>query len=555
MRKIILLNIVFCFFVFGCQPGGSGGDGGGNGGSSTQYEAPQSQGTTYWWNDTVFYEIFVRSFYDSDGDGIGDLKGLIAKLDYLNDGDPNTGSDLGITGIWLMPVCESPSYHGYDVVDYRAIETDYGTRADFLELTRQARARGIKIIVDLVLNHSSDQHPWFTRSAARDGVHDNWYRWSGNRPSYNGPWGQQVWHLHANGSYYYGLFWGGMPDLNYNEPAVYNEVIDISRFWLQDMEVDGFRLDAVKYIYEENEQLENLQATYDFWRRYRTDIKNIKGNALTVGEAWDNTDVVVNYVDGKLDFCFEFDLATSMLNGVNVPSPSLVIQKMKELKDVYPYHQYGVFLTNHDQDRAFSRFNENLDNAKLAGAVYLTLPGVPFIYYGEEIGMRGVRPGDENVRRPMQWDGTINAGFSAGTPWMDVDNNYTTSNVETLRADNNSIWNYYRKFITARSNYNALDRGTYQALHASSGSIYAFVRQHNNQIVIVLHNYSASTIENPTIDIDRTNIPAGTYTTTELINGGTGNTLQVDANGGFSSWVPLSRLEPKRSYLLLLQTN
>lgn len=183
-------------------------------------DAPQSAGTTYWWNDTVFYEIFVRSFYDSDGDGIGDLQGIIQKLDYLNDGNPETSSDLGITGIWLMPVSQSPSYHGYDVTDYYTIEDDYGNNDDFLALMDACHARGIKVIVDLVMNHCSSQHPWFIASQQNDPEYTDWFRWSSTDPGYLGPWGQPVWHQGTNGLYYYGIFWGGMPDLNYAHSPV-----------------------------------------------------------------------------------------------------------------------------------------------------------------------------------------------------------------------------------------------------------------------------------------------------------------------------------------------
>ena len=172
-----------------------------------------------WWNDTVFYEIFVRSFYDSDGNGIGDLNGVIEKLDYLNDGDPTTSEDLGVTGIWLMPIMVSPSYHGYDVVDYFQVDPDYGTNEDFLRLMDEAHARGIRVIVDLVMNHTSNAHPWFLDSQNPDSDKREWYIWADENPGYRGPDGQVVWHNNPSG-YYYGIFWSGMPDLNYENPDV-----------------------------------------------------------------------------------------------------------------------------------------------------------------------------------------------------------------------------------------------------------------------------------------------------------------------------------------------
>jgi alpha-amylase len=187
--------------------------------------------TTFWWNDAVFYEVFVRSFKDKNGDGKGDLQGLTSKLDYLNDGDPSTHNDLGVTAIWLMPIMESPSYHGYDVTDYRTVEQDYGSNADFSNFITEAHNRGIKVIIDYVMNHTSSAHPWFTdalnnptTSTTRD-----WYTWQDPKPTNTGPWGQQVWHT-KSGNNYYGIFWLEMLDLNYNTPAVKTEMFDIARF-------------------------------------------------------------------------------------------------------------------------------------------------------------------------------------------------------------------------------------------------------------------------------------------------------------------------------------
>ncbi|HPF94793.1 MAG TPA: alpha-amylase family glycosyl hydrolase, partial [Tenuifilaceae bacterium] len=257
---------------------------------------------TFWWNDAVFYEVFVRSFYDSNSDGKGDIQGLIEKLDYLNDGDPNTDTDLGVTGIWLMPIMQSPSYHGYDATDYRTVEQDYGSNADFVQLVNEAHARGIKVIIDLVMNHTSNQHNWFTESTNTESDKRDWYVWSDTNPGFSGPWGQTVWH-YSNGSYFYGLFWSGMPDLNYNTQAVKDEMFDIARFWLEDLNVDGFRLDAVKYIYEEGEDLENLPETIQFWKDFRSYYKSVNPDAFSVGEAWASTQVVMPYVnDDALDY-------------------------------------------------------------------------------------------------------------------------------------------------------------------------------------------------------------------------------------------------------------
>ncbi|MCK4408633.1 MAG: hypothetical protein KAW67_01020, partial [Candidatus Eisenbacteria sp.] len=346
-------------------------------------------GELYWWNDSVFYEVLVRSFYDSDGDGIGDLQGLTSKLDYLNDGDPGTDDDLGITGIWLMPINDSPSYHGYDAVDYRSINPDYGIMADFETFLAAAHARGIKVIIDYVMNHCSDQHPWFVESAQNNPDYRDYFRWSPDDPGYSGPWGQDVWHWHPS-DWYYGLFWSGMPDLNYETPAVRDSMFDTATYWLDTIGVDGFRLDAVLYILEEGSQLQNTASTLSFWQDYNTHVKAVKPDVLSVGEAWTSTSTVLQYVtQDRLDFCFEFDLSYATLGAVNWGDAGSLSDKADQVYHLYPHLQFGTFLTNHDQDRTFTVVGEDEGKAKVAAGIYLTLPGIPFVYYGEEIGMVG----------------------------------------------------------------------------------------------------------------------------------------------------------------------
>src|SRR5690606_23273600 len=248
------------------------------------------------WSDRVFYEIFVRSFYDSDGDGIGDLQGVIEKLDYLNDGDSSTMTDLGVIGLWLMPVMQSPSYHGYDVIEYFQIEEDYGTNEDFLTLIDEAHARGMIVIVDLVMNHTSVEHPWFVASAEGDPEYADWYVWSDESPTYRGPWGQQVW-IPRNGRSYYAVFWDGMPDLNYNNPEVTEEMHNIARFWLEDMGVDGFRLHAIKHLVEEGNVQENTPSSHAWMQSFNAFINSVDADALTVGEAWSTSYEAAEYVE------------------------------------------------------------------------------------------------------------------------------------------------------------------------------------------------------------------------------------------------------------------
>ena len=206
-----------------------------------------------WWETAVIYQIYPRSFQDSNADGIGDLNGITSRLDYI--------ANLGVDAIWIRPFFKSPQkYFGYDVSDYYEIEVDYGTMEDFEEFLEQAHLRGIKVIIDLVLNHTSNQHPWFIQSANNQNNYRNWYIWSENNPGFTGPWGQNIWHYNQ-GNYYYGLFWSGMPDLNYEHQSVKQEMINVANFWLN-KGVDGFRLDAIKYLIEDASNLENTPATF-----------------------------------------------------------------------------------------------------------------------------------------------------------------------------------------------------------------------------------------------------------------------------------------------------
>jgi len=489
---------------------------------------------TGWWNDAVFYEVFVRSFYDANGDGNGDINGLIQKLDYLNDGNPNTTTDLGITALWLMPVMESPSYHGYDVTDYRSIERDYGNNNDFKTLIAAAHARGIKVIIDYVMNHSSEEHPWFMQSASNTtNPYRDWYRWSPTNPGGAGPWGQTVWHS-RNSAFYYGLFWSCMPDLNYATAAVKTQMFDIARFWLQDMNVDGFRLDAIKYIFENGSQLEDVPATFQFLQDFRAYYKSIKPDAVTVGEAWTSTNKVVPYVqNNRLDFCFEFDLASAIINAVNSGSPSALSGKLSEVISSYPGLQYGTFLTNHDQDRVMNLFGQDESKAKLAAQLLLTLPGVPFIYYGEEIGTVGVKP-DENIRTPLQWNSNAAAGFTTGTPWRNPQADYTVKNIAAAKANSNSLWHTYQKMIAIRNAEIALRRGSLISLPASSASAFTFLRKYKSQGVIVVANMTTSSISNLSINLTDGSFPAGSYTLTDQLTNAQIN-LVVNANGGFSN--------------------
>lgn len=451
-----------------------------------------------WWNDAVFYEIFVRSFYDSDGDGIGDLAGLTQKLDYLNDGNPNTEDDLGVTGIWLMPTQDSPSYHGYDGVDYRSINPDYGTMADFQTFLAAAHARGIKVIIDFVMNHCSNQHPWFVAASQNDPFYRDWFRWSDTDPGETGPWGQQVWHWHPS-DWYYGLFTSGMPDLNYDTQAVKDTMFDTATYWLDTIGVDGFRLDAVLYIDEDGSQHQNTPGTLQFWQDYNTHVKAVKPDAMSVGEAWTSTSVVVQYAtQDRLDFCFEFDLSYATTGAVNAGDAGYLSTKANEVYLLYPYLQFGTFLANHDQDRVLNVLGFDEDRNKVAAAIYLTLPGVPFVYYGEEVGMIG--SGDHlNIRTPMQWTAGANAGFTTGTPWRTINGNYPLYNVAVEEVDPNSLLEWYKRLIHVRNGSLALRRGAHHPLTTSDSPVMAFVRKHDQQMVLCIYNTGANALGSVTV--------------------------------------------------------
>jgi len=505
---------------------------------------------TFWWNDAVFYEIYVRSFYDSDGDGTGDFQGVIEKLDYLNDGDPNTDTDLGITGIWLMPMMASPSVHGYDVTNYYATEPDYGSMQDFEELLDACHDRGIKVIIDFVMNHCSNQNPWFTQAANNQNGYRDWFRWSDNHPGYNGPWGQNVWHG-LNGEYYYGLFWSGMPDLNYSHPPVKEEMFNIAEFWL-DKGVDGFRLDAIKYLDEDGNQLESTPETFQLLEDFHILYKDTNPDALTVGEVWSNTASIIPYIqEQRLDVCFEFDLAYSIINGINNLNPNPIQQHLQTVQASYPKLQYATFLTNHDIDRIFSQFNGDELKMKQAAAIYLTLPGIPFIYYGEEIGMLGSGP-HEYIRAPMQWAGDVNGGFSDITPWFPLGSGHTTYNVEDEASAPNSLLNHYRSLIHIRNDQEALRKGYLLPVESTGDDILSYARIYENEAVIAVTNLGSDVIS-PVLSMPVSTLAPGTYNVSDLLHNNDLGTLVINQTGGIENWQPnTDQLATRESWVLLL---
>ncbi len=470
-----------------------------------------------WWNDVVFYEIFVRSFYDSDGDGNGDIQGIISKLDYLNDGNPETKNDLGITGIWLMPVFPSTSYHGYDVVDYRAVNTDYGSMDDMNELLEEAHKRGIKVIIDFVINHTSVDHPWFKEARAdKESQYRNWYLWSDEDKTYLGPWGQDVWHFNYDNSYYYGVFWSGMPDLNFKNPDVTNEVYDIADFWLSDIGVDGFRIDGALHLIEDGEVQKNTQATHTWFKEFYQHYKEINPEAFTVGEVWDSNFLAVKYVKEKeFDLVFDFEQSEALMEGVMGSDGQRVLNALEFNYELYPKFQKANFLTNHDMNRVMHVFQGDENKAKIAAVLLLSAPGVPFIYYGEEIGMVGSKP-DENIRLPMQWDGNSNAGFTTGVPWRAGNPNFSDWNVDVLSKQDNSLLNLYRQLIHLRNETSALRVGEFQKLTTNDRNVVAFSRILDNEKILVLINLGKEPKE-VTVELPRESFNSGNYSVNSLL--------------------------------------
>ena len=506
-------------------------------------EPPARPATHHWWNDRVFYEVFMRSFYDSDGDGIGDLQGLIAKLDYLQ--------ELGIGGLWLMPIMDSPSYHGYDVVDYYTIHPDYGTNEDFLALMAEAKKRDIKIIIDLVLNHTSTQHPWFmeARNPTNETPYRDYYLWTDDPPSYVGPWGQRVWHPGRGGYYYYAVFWDQMPDLNFENPAVTAEIHEITRFWLEEMGVDGFRLDAIKHLIEDGAEQENTPATLDWFADYYTFYKSVNPEAFTVGEVWSPTFQVVKYVGDKVDVAFEFDTAEAILRSTNNANNSFILTAHRNVATNFPHNQVATFITNHDQNRVMNQLLNIPGRAKVVASLLLTGPGVPFIYYGEEIGHVGKKP-DEDIRTPMQWSAEANAGFSTGRPWRAPQTNYPEVNVAAQQDDPDSLLNHYRALIQLRNEHPVLRYGDWQEVSVDSRRVYAALRHLEGETFLILINLHKDPLAEYTLSLASAPLREGTAE--ELFAGAAVISPTLNGSGGFEGYTPLE-LAGHSTYIIRLR--
>jgi glycosidase len=507
---------------------------------------PQGTDGYPWWNDTVFYEIFVRSFYDSNGDGIGDFNGITAQLDYLQ--------QLGVTGLWLMPINPSPSYHGYDVTDYYAVNPDYGTMDDFKNLLNEAHQRGIRVIMDMVLNHTSNKNPWFTNAWDKTSPYHDWYIWSDTKPAYNGTWGQRVW-FPSHGQYYYAVFGSDMPDLNYATPAVTAEVDKMLQFWLTDVGVDGFRLDAIKFLAEEGANMQNTDSTHAWLQQMRTVIKGAYPAAMTVGEvAGDNALVLASYTSGdQLDLTFEFGLAAAYVKSANEGNAGTARGQLKLSYKLIPNMQFAPFLTNHDQPRLMTQLGNDPNKVRVAASMLLTGPGTPFIYYGEEIGLQGGKP-DENIRRPMQWTAEKNAGFSSTFPWESVGPEYQTYNVASETGDPNTILEHYRNLIQLRNQHAALRVGDVNTIACDNTGIYSILRVSQQEAVLVIVNLTDAAITSYPLSLQSSRLTAGTYLTLPVLGGSSPFTdLTVTDGGGFSEYQPTAEIPAYGTIIIQLK--
>jgi len=516
--------------------------------------APSAHVEREWWTDRVFYEVFVRSFSDSDNDGIGDLRGLTAKLDYLNDGNPATTDDLGVTGIWLMPVAEATSYHGYDVTDYTAIERDYGTAEDFLFFVTAAHERGIAVIVDLVINHTSRDHPWFVDAIA-GGEHEDWYVWSNVDPGWPGAAGPNPWHPAANGRYYYGAFWEGMPDLNLRNPAVTDEIEAIAAVWLHDYGVDGFRLDAAKHLIENGPDAQvNTPETHAWLAGFREAAHALQLDALVLGEVWEPRGTTTGYAtDGSLDLVFDFGIGTTIASSVQLGDSNSLVVTEAEIADRYPLGSVATFLTNHDQPRIMTTLRGDLAAAQLAAGALLTGPGLPFVYYGEELGMVGTKP-DEQIRTPLPWTAEApGQGFTAGKPWEPFASGAETANVATESADPASLLSTYRALIRLRSANPVLAGGALTRVTASAAGVTAVLRHDDAEALLVLHNLNREPARDVSLTLDVgplcSSATAALLYASDDAPGPAPAAPMITSAGGLSGYVPLPVL-PARSTLV-----
>ncbi|MGL4737856.1 MAG: alpha-amylase family glycosyl hydrolase [Cellulosilyticaceae bacterium] len=428
-----------------------------------------------------YYEIFVYSFCDSDGDGIGDLDGVTRQLDYLK--------SLGITGIWLTPIMPSPDYHKYSVMDYKGIDPQFGTMADFERLIDEAHKRGIKVIMDLVVNHSSDQNPWFIQAKESlkqgiEGPYVDYYKiHKGTKPE------DPLYKVLGIGDYYYeAVFSEYMPDLNMKSEALKEEVRGIAKFWLE-KGVDGFRLDAAKYLFAEQKD------TIAFWKEFVTYCKQINPEAYIVAEVWSSGGEIEAYYALGIDSFFNFPFAGSngrLIDAVRLRGGEDFVQGLSKwqarIQKVAPTAIDAIFLTNHDQDRSGGLLGKKVTNQKMAASLYLLAPGNPYVYYGEEIGMLGDAE-DPDRRAPMIWSVQQSEGIPQPVPGTSKLTAIESGVAEQLQ-DDKSLLRFYQELLNIRLAYPEIARGTVYPVIVGGRQVGAYETIYGDQRLLIVHNLS-----------------------------------------------------------------
>jgi alpha-glucosidase len=483
-----------------------------------------------WWQHAVFYEIYPRSFADSNNDGVGDLSGITAKLGYLH--------DLGVDAIWITPCYPSPQVDfGYDVSDYENIDPMYGTLADFDHLAAEGKKHDVRIILDYVINHTSDQHKWFLASrSSKTSPYRNWYMWRDGRGPNQPPnnwiseFGGSAWKFDAKtGQYYYHYFYAEQPDLNWNNPAVEKAMFDVTRWWYK-RGVAGFRLDAVDTLFEDPDLRDNpvlpgknklgdpnteekynkkLPGVHDVLQGLRKVAD--ENHAVLIGETWTkNIDELKQYYgehNNELQLPMDF-----MFTRVDKLSPAEFRRQIAAADSAGGWPTWVI--SNHDIVRSYNRYGDgthNDDIAKLMAGLYLTLRGTPIMYYGEELGMENNDPkrpedvkdpkgklgwpadkGRDGERTPMQWNDSVNAGFSTHEPWLPVPPSYKTHNVASESKDPDSVLEFYRRVLKLRHTNAALLEGDYKALNEDDANVLSYLRSYKGKAVLIALNMSDS---------------------------------------------------------------
>lgn len=461
----------------------------------------------------VFYEIFVGSFSDSNGDGTGDLRGIINRIDYLNDGDIENGLSLGVEGIWLTPIFESPSYHKYDVTDFYKVDPTFGTMEDLKELIDLCHARNMKIILDLPINHTSTENRWFKNFTASHLLNNpgnayyNFYFWK--TADEETPAGRHFARWQNGNVMYEANFSDQMPEPDFDNEMVRKALLDVALYYL-DLGVDGFRFDAAKYIY-----MGDNQKCVSFWDWYIGELKKVNEDIYTVAEVWDGDGVIDQYI--PVTNCFNF--TTSQVSGLIAETAKAgnvnrytayvegYIQKVKSLNE---NAQSVLFVSNHDMDRAAGYLTAASGHMKMAANLYLLSPGSPFIYYGEEIALRGSRGGantDANRRLKMLWGDGDTVENPEGTTYEDK--KQTPYSVKDLYSMSDGMYNYYKRLLMIRKANPEIAAGEYKALSFENTKAGGFSATLDGETVWVFHNTTGSSVE---IDLNALNISAGEIT-------------------------------------------